>query len=168
MSLPERPRGEGRELLQTIWDLAFETGNWPSFAELDYRWDSQRESDVVEVLRLLPEGFVNGIDLRNQPQGTTRIGLTVAGAAACEGAQETLSAFLDFIRVATGVEKSWRPPPDNPEAQPSLTDQEYAGEARGLPAAGRQHLLRLLFLLIHSEPSVWMGTGGPMLRATGV
>jgi hypothetical protein len=161
MSLPEPPPGESRGLLQTIWNLAVKTGNWPTFAELDRRWDSQYDTDVLDILRQLPEGFANGIDLRIQPQPTSRIGLTVAGAAACEGAQETLSIFLDFVRVATGAEKGWLPPPDNPEAQPTLTDQEYARQARGLPAAGRQHLLRLLFLLIHSEPSVWTGTGGP-------
>lgn len=161
MSLPEPPPGEGHELLQAVWDLAFETGNWPTFAELDHRWDSRHHTDVLDVLRQLPEGFANGIDLHMQPQATTRIGLTVAGAAACEGTQEVLAIFLDFIRVATGVEKGWQPPPDTPEVQPSLTDQEYARQARELPAAGRQHLLHLLFLLIHSEPSVWMSTGGP-------
>jgi hypothetical protein len=161
MSLPEQPPGDALELLQTIWDLAFDTGNWPTFTELDHRWDSGHNSDVVEVLHQLPEGFTNGIDLRTQPQGTTRIGLTVAGAAVCKGAQETLSAFLDFIRVATGVERNWQPPPDNPEAQPGLTDQEYLGQAQELPTARRKHLLQMLFLLIHSEPSVWMSISGP-------
>lgn len=161
MTLPKPPAGEGLELLQTIWDLAVETGNWPTFTELDHRWDSRHDSDVIDVLRQLPDGFTNGIDLRTQPQGTTRIGLTVAGAAACAGAEQPLAIFLDFIRVATGVERGWQPPPDNPEATPGLTDQEYAREAQRLPAAGRPHLLRLLFLLIHSEPSLWMSTTGP-------
>jgi hypothetical protein len=97
MSLPQPPPGESRQLLQTIWDLAFETGNWPTFAELDHRWDSRHDTDVLDVLRQLPEGFANGIDLYTQPQATTRIGLTVAGAAACAGADETLATFLDFI-----------------------------------------------------------------------
>jgi hypothetical protein len=148
-------------LLQTIWDFASETGKWPTITELECRWDSQRNADIVEILSQLPEGVVNGSDVHDQPQGATRVGLTVGGAAACEGTQETLSAFLDFIRVATSVEESWRPPPENPEAPPCLTDQEYACEARGLPTAGRQQLLRLLFLLIHSELSAYLGTGGP-------
>jgi hypothetical protein len=160
MGLPELSHGESRRLLQVIWDFASETNRWPTLAEVDVRWDSHGYSHVVEILRYLPEGVVNGIDLPGQ-MNRTGIGLTVAGVAACEGTEETLSAFLDFIRVATVVEETWRPPPDNPEAQPSLTDQEYAGKAQGLPAAERQHLLQLLFLLIYSELSGLMGTGGP-------
>jgi hypothetical protein len=161
MSLPELSQGESRRLLQVIWDFASETNRWPTLAELDLRWDSHRFSHVVEILRQLPEGVVHGIDLPGQPHGTG-IALTVAGAAACEGTREPLSAFLDFIRVATTVADNWRPPPDNPEAQPSLTDHEYAGKAQRLPPAPQQdHLLRLLFLLIYSELSGLMGTGGP-------
>jgi hypothetical protein len=161
MTLPDPPQGESRQLLQAIWDMTFQTGQWPTFAQLDRRWDSSHDTDVADVLRQLPEGFANGFDPRSQPQGNTRICLTVAGAAACDGAQETLSVFLDFIRVATGVEKGWEPPPDSPDATPSLTDQEYVSQAHGLPAAGRVLLLQLLFELLHTESSVWTGLNGP-------
>ena len=144
-----------------IWDLADESENWPTFGELDRRWDSQHDSDVMEVLRELPKGLINGIDLHVYPQETTRIALTVAGAVACKASGTTLTVFLDFVRIATESERGWQPPAGDPEAQPSLTDQDYADRSAVLPEAGREHLLRMLYLLIHSEPSVWTGLGGP-------
>jgi hypothetical protein len=161
MTLPTLPPGEGQQLLQTIWDLAFQTYAWPMFAELDHRWDSSHDSDVLDVLRELPPGLVNGADLHTQPQSTTRICLTVAGAATCRGAEETLKIFLDFIRVATSIEQGWLPRPDQPDAVPTLTDAEYVSQSRALPAAGRPYLLQLLFQLIKTETSVWDGLHGP-------
>jgi hypothetical protein len=161
MSLPEPPPGDGCHVLQTIWDLTFQSRIWPTFNELDHRWDARHDTDVTDVLRDLPDGLVDGFDRRVPPQPTTRICLTVAGAAICQGAQETLAAFLDFLRVATGVERGWFPPSDDPDASPALTDEEYARQARDLPAAGREPLLQLLFQIIRSEASVWAGLGGP-------
>lgn len=161
VTMPQPPPGESLQVLWTIWDLAFETGKWPTFGELDRRWDRQYETDVLHILSQLPEGLTNGFSTMPPPQDSTRIGLTVAGAAACQGARETLTAFLDFLRVATETEKAWRPPPETPEAHPSLTDQDYANLSHGLPAAGRQHLLQLLFRLIHSEYGAWNTLSGP-------
>lgn len=161
MTLPTPPPGEPSQALQAVWDIAFEMGRWPTFAELDRRWDSQHDSDVLDVLRDLPADLGTGFNSGVPPQASTRIALTVAGAAACQGATEALSVFLDFIRVATGYERAWRPPPDDPAAAPVLGEQEYVRQARALPAAGRPHLLRLVFILLQSETSLWMGLGGP-------
>ena len=86
MVLPEPPTGEPRQVLQAIWDHALATGTWPSFAQLDHRWDTDHESDVLDVLRQLRPGFTYGDDFRNEPSGSTAIGLTVAGAHCCHGA----------------------------------------------------------------------------------
>jgi hypothetical protein len=132
MALPEAPTGEPREVLQTIWDHAAETGKWPTFAQLDRRWDASHESDVLDVLRQLPPGFTYGDSFRTEPQDSTTIGLTVAGAHRRHGAGPALATFLDFIRVATRVQRGWQPPPDDPEAQPVITDQDYARHAGSL------------------------------------
>jgi DNA-binding PadR family transcriptional regulator len=161
MTLPEAPLGEGQALLQTVWDLAYAVRSWPTFAELDRRWDSRHDSDVIGILRQIPAGFITGYDARTEPQNSTKIGLTVAGAATCRNSQEVLAIFLDFIRVATTTEREWIPPSDDPDASPALTDQEYAKQARDLPAAGRSDLLRMLFQLVKSEPCGWGGLGGP-------
>ena len=161
MTLPEPPSGECRPLLQTVWDLAMEHLRWPTFDELDRRWDTSHDSDVIEVLRQMPAGFMTGFSASTPPQGSTAIGLTVAGAAACEGSQEVLAAFLDFIRVAATTQREWSPSADEPEGRPRLTDQEYAQQARGLPAAGRTDLLQMVFQLLKAEPNGWVGLGGP-------
>ena len=45
---------------------------------------------------------------------------------------------------------------------PSLTSDEFAARARHLPAGGRGHLLRLVFLILRVEPIWgWTGLGGP-------
>lgn len=163
MPLPKPPLEESGQLLQAIWGITVATLKWPTFAELDSRWDSEYETDVADILRDLPEGFVCGFDRRMPAQDTTAIGLTVAGAAVFQDtlAQEALLIFLDFLRVATGVQKGWQPPTGNPGARPSLTDTEYVNQAKGLPAAGRRDLLQLLFLLLRNETSIWSGLSGP-------
>lgn len=162
MALPECPAGETGQVLQVIWDHTAETGKWPTFTQLDRLWDADHESDVLEVLRSLPAGLVYGGNFQTPPQDSTAIGLTVAGANACGGAKEALSVFVDFIRVATTIQRRWKPPPgSDADAQPTMTDQDYAREALHLPTAGRQRLLLLLHLLIKAEPSLWIGLGGP-------
>jgi hypothetical protein len=161
MAMPEAPPGEDQALLQTIWDLAYAGLTWPTFAELDRRWDSRHDSDVIGVLRQIPAGFITGFDARTEPQNSTKIGLTVAGAAACQNSQEVLAIFLDFIRVAAATERAWSPTSDEPDARPTLTDQEYAKQARNLPAADRSDLLRMVFQLVKTEPCGWVGLGGP-------
>jgi len=163
MLLPVPPSGESRELLQAIWAFAVANHKWPTFAQLDSGWDSGHDTDVADVLRDLPEGFVYGFDRRIPAQDSTVISLTVAGVAACPDtlARETLEIFLDFLRVATSIQKGWQPPADNPDARPSLTDADYVREATVVPAAGRRDLLQLLFLLLHNETSAWSGLAGP-------
>jgi hypothetical protein len=58
MGLPEVPPGEFRDLLQEIWHAALETDEWPTFAELDHRWDSEHDIDVIGVLDRLPQGLL--------------------------------------------------------------------------------------------------------------
>ncbi len=161
MALPDPPKGEPRQVLQAIWDHALVTAKWPTLAQLDHRWDAHHDSDVLDVLRQIPSGFTYGDSFRTEPQWSAIIGLTVAGAHCCHGAGPALSAFLHFISVATRTQKEWQPPPDNPEAQPIITDQDYARHAGGMLGAKPRLFLLLLRLLIHSEPSLGIGLSGP-------
>lgn len=159
MTLPKAPTGPGRRLLQAIWDIAVETGNWPTFAELDRLLDSQYDIQAVDVLRAMPPGFLYGVGPSSPmpPMDSQEIGLTIAGVAACQNTSEILSVFVEFIQMATSTEKGWQSPTDQPDAQPSLTDVEFAAKARTLPAAGRDRLLQMLFLIFQTERNGWAG-----------
>jgi hypothetical protein len=159
MTLPEVPPGPSRHLLQVVWNIASETGHWPTFAELDRRLDSPYDIQALDVLRVMPEGFLYGVG-PNSPMplaDSHEIGLTVAGLAGCQNTSEILSVFIEFIQMATRLEKGWQPPPGQPDAQASLTDIEFASRARALPAAGRGRILQLLLLVIRTERNGWAG-----------
>jgi hypothetical protein len=151
--LPQLSPGPSRQLLQAVWELAFGEGRWPTFAELDRRLDSVYELQALDVLGEIPPGFLYGVGPNSPvpPPDSQEIGLTVAGVAACRNTDELLTVFVEFIQMATSIEKGWQPPPGQTDAMPSLTDAEFALHARTLPAARREHLLRLLFLLLQAE-----------------
>lgn len=132
---------------------------WPVFAELDRRLYSSHDIQVLDVVRAMPPGFLYGVGPNSPvpPGDTQEIGLTVAGIAACPDTSETLSVFVEFIQMATGTEKAWTPPTDDPARMPTVTDADFVARARTLPVAGREHLLRLLFLIIKTEGSGWAG-----------
>lgn len=132
---------------------------WPVFAELDRRLYSSYDIQVLDVMRVMPPGFLYGVGPNSPlpPGDTQEIGLTVAGVAACPNTDEILSVFVEFIQVATVTEKAWLPPSDDPARLPALTDGEFAARARTLPAAGREDLLRLLFLITKTEGAGWAG-----------
>jgi len=139
--------------------MACATLRWPAFAELDRRLYSLYDIQFLEVVRELPPGFLYGIGPNSpaQPADSQEIGLTVAGVAACKNTNEIMARFVEFIQMATAKEKSWQPPAGQPDGMPSLSDAEFASGARGLPAAGREHLLGLLFLILKTEAAGWAG-----------
>jgi hypothetical protein len=139
--------------------MATGTLRWPVFAELDRRLYSGFDIQALEVMRVMPPGFLWGIGPNSPvlPGEDQEIGLTVAGIADCPGTSEILSVFVEFIQVVTVTEKAWLPPPGEPAMQPTLTDADFAARSRTLPAAGREDLLRLLFLVIKAERAGWAG-----------
>ena len=159
MGLPQLSPGPGRQLLQAVWELASGAGRWPTFAELDRRLDSAFDLQALDVLREMPPGFLHGAGPNSQVPllDNEEIGLTVAGVAACRNTDELLMVFIEFVQMATGIEKGWQPPVGQPDAMPGLTDAEFALHARTLPAAGREHLLQLLFLMLQAERGGWAG-----------
>jgi hypothetical protein len=105
----------------------------------------------------MPPGLLFGVDTSSPvlPAESQKIGLTIAGVAACQNADEVLSVFTEFIRLATSIEKAWQPPDDQPTALASLSDTEFASRSRTLPPAKKDHLLRLLFLILQTEGAGW-------------
>ncbi|MGH9466466.1 MAG: TIR domain-containing protein [Terriglobales bacterium] len=146
-------------LLQTVWDLACGILHWPTFAELDRSLYTRHEIQALDVLREMPAGFLYGIGPTSPmpPTESQEIGLTVAGVEKCQNTSEILAVFIEFMQMATRTEKGWVPPPGQPDALPSLTEAEFASHASTLPAAGRDHILRLLFLILKTERMGWGG-----------
>ena len=132
---------------------------WPVYVELDRRLYSSYDIQVLDVIRVIPPGFLYGVGPNSPvpPGDTQEIGLTVAGIAACPNTNEILSVFVEFIQTAAVTEKAWVPPPDDPAMLPILTDADFAARTHTLPAAGRGHLLQLLFLIIKTERNGWAG-----------
>jgi hypothetical protein len=159
MAMPQLPSRPSRQLVQAVWELALGTLRWPTFAEWDRRLDSAYDVQALDALSEVPPGFLYGVG-PNSPvplPDSQEVGLTVAGVAACPNTSELLTMFVEFIQMATSVEKGWQPPPSQPDAKPSLSDTEFASRARMLPAAGRDHLLQLLLLILQTERGSWAG-----------
>jgi hypothetical protein len=165
MSLPMLQQPRCRQLAQAVWDLANANLRWSTFAELDRRLDSHHDLQAEEVIREMPPGFLYGFGPNSPvpPHDSQDIALTVAGVAACRDTSEALSIFLQLVQIAAATEKGWEPPPGAQDgAAPTLTTAQFAVQAPNLPAAGRQHLLQLVFLMLKPETSVgWTGLGGP-------
>ena len=75
------------------------------------------ETAVEELCPALLRGLDPNI--RQTPQLTQQLSLTVAGAANCTGSGPVLTAFLLMLRTAVEIEKAWRPP--SPGTMPQLT-----------------------------------------------
>jgi TIR domain-containing protein len=164
MSLPSLWPLPCRRLVQGVWDLANGNLRWPTFAELDRRLDHRYELQAEDVLKEMPPGFLYGYGPNSPvpPHDSQDIALTVAGVAACHNTKEILSIFLQLTQIAVFTEKGWEPPPGAPEGAAALTTAEFAAQASHLPAAGRPHLMQLVFLMLKAEPSWgWTGLSGP-------
>jgi hypothetical protein len=127
--------------------------------------DNEHDIDAWQAIRETPQDFLYGVGRQIEPQGNTEVGLTVAGAAVCEGAEETLAVFLAFVRAAAAMQKTWTPPDDDPEQDPSLSGEEFADQV-DMPQAERPALLARLGLFLSREPwgrSGWHqpSPGGP-------
>jgi predicted nucleotide-binding protein len=131
---------------------------WPTFAELD-RWvDRRYDIQIDDVLWEMPPGIMWGIDpaRRMIPSDSQEIGLTVAGVAACPNTDEMLSLYVEFVRLATEVERFWQPPLERPDALPDVREADFAGKSLLLPDIGADYL-RLLPLIIKVEQAGWAG-----------
>jgi predicted nucleotide-binding protein len=154
MPLPEPPSGESRELLQKILELTVEERNWPTFAQLERRWDFNHETEAADILCDLPEGFVCGFDRRRPTQGSAVMGLTLAGVAACDdlNSGSLVSNFETFVYMAVEFQR------EQSNANPIFADTELRSGLR-YPLTSEE--LQLLGLLIRNESSLWYTMSGP-------
>src|ERR1035437_474717 len=100
MAMP-RPSDKAEQLLlQTVWDLFFTKGKWPTFDEVDRRLYRAHEIDSHDVMRALPKELLYPPAQILPPQENEELRLTVAGAASCAGSNEDLLLFVDVVRLA--------------------------------------------------------------------
>jgi nucleoside phosphorylase len=158
VTMPEPVDDAQRLALTAIWDSLVRDGRWPTFHELDQRLNREHDLDAAQLLPRVPPGLLYGVGHgSNVFIGTeTRVGLTVAGAAATGRAQRELGLFLDVVRHAVELERDFDPPTDNPHLRPVLTSTD-AAELLGLISAQDQEVLNRLGALLVAEQ--WGSTG---------
>lgn len=83
-----------------------ESWRWPTLADLEQALVHRDGLQAWDVLGGLPDGLVVALpgDISSSASESELIGLTVAGAAACDGARETLDALFGLVRTAAQLE----------------------------------------------------------------
>ena len=132
----------------------------PPSPKLDHRWDAGHDSDVLDVLRQLPPGFTYGEQIRHRAprqhrhRADSRWYELLPGRSQHSSPSSTSSALLPASR-----KNGSHPQTTHKPSRPSPT--RTTPRAGGLLGAEPRHLLLLVRLLINSEPSLWIGLGGP-------
>jgi predicted nucleotide-binding protein len=139
-------------LLQMMWGLFSLKAKWPTFQEIDRKFDRAYEQDIVDVTRKMPNGLIvpQNLQYLNPDQ---EIKLTIAGVAACDGSAELLGLFLGAVRLAAALEAELLESDD----EPTLTSDSLRALGSGvmLPVAGREQVLIQLGLLLGAESWGW-------------
>jgi predicted nucleotide-binding protein len=151
--MPTPPAGRCQQLVQATWNFAQEQLRWPTFAELDRMVDRDFGIEILGALREMPPGILYGAGPGSPaiPADSQRIGLTVAGIAACPGTDEILSLYIDFIQLATQAERNWRPPSGKPDSGPQLGIGDLYSHTRVKARSAHE----ILPLIIETEQMGW-------------
>jgi len=153
VGVPVPTDDDQRRLLQMTWDVFSGDAKWPTFAEIDRKLYRVFDLDARQVAQSLPAELL--YPPMNLPlPGDQQMRLTIAGAAACQGSEEDQRYFLQIIRYAAEVEKSWTGPPVEETEDAVLTAASVRRDVT-LPAAGRDSLLARLGQLLAVEPWGW-------------
>lgn len=156
-ALPKPADDQVRLLLQIVWSQLTRGAHWPSYGVVDRLLHQQHRLDVDDLLRRTSEQLLLGGRGAGgaAPTAEDQLRLTVAGAAACEGAEEAVQAFLRGVRIAARLEG------EHPvgASEPSLTADQLIegasdGTRRSTPDGAR--LARQVGLLLLFEP--WTGS----------
>jgi len=153
--LPELSE-QAAQILQSAWDLFFAAGDWPTVGEMARHVDRLYGIDLETAVRGIPPGFLRDIRPEWLPPDNQPFGLTVAGAASVRGADDEVQAFVQAVRLAADLDRTWQPPSADPDALPTLTP-ELLASAVPLPAAGRSEVLRRVGALLLVENWGWSG-----------
>lgn len=141
-------------LLQTVWDRLAAGTHWPAYRAIDRELHREHDLDIDVILRRTPQTLLLGGRFRGavRPGPGEQLSLSVAGAAACTGAELALRIVLAAVRLAARAERG-----DLSETQdPVVTFEEAVADANvHLGPDQRRGLARQTGLLLHAEP--WTG-----------
>jgi TIR domain len=158
VAMPTPTDDDQQHLLQVVWDLCVTHSKWPTFVQVDRKLDRDFNLDALAVgQRLQPELLYPPLGGWLAPDQELR--LTIAGAVACAGTEEDVRYFLEVVRFAAELERSWPGRPIEETDEPVLKAPDVVQRLQ-FPAAGREALLTrlgLLGLLLEVESWGWQG-----------
>jgi hypothetical protein len=158
MPIPSTPAQT--QVLQTIWDIFFQSSAWPTFTEVDRQLDQHYDIDIVQATESMP-GDLMQPPKPNAWQKDEPLRLTIAGAAACNGSAEDLGIFLAAVRLAARIQREFIGSPGDED--PSLTPADLR-RCILLPAAGRDRTLARVGQLLLVERWGWSAGGSGRVK----
>lgn len=138
--MPAAGSDDGRRLVQTIWSLFEQVGDWPTVGQVANRLDLRHDVAFVDVLPEVPAALFYGVHPGRVPSDEETIGLTIAGAAAAQGSAEDLRLVVAAVGLAARMQQGWEPPAANSGAELTFAATDLDKEVL-VPAAGRSVLL---------------------------
>lgn len=156
MSAPIPPQitNDQRKVLQAIYDIAWDTGEWPKFGTI--RRPLMRQGvDVRTVLEGLMPRYVRGNGWNISPQDDENLRLTLRGFNEIEGGRTTvIPLFLNALKYFIAVEREYEPINDIMQPTVGRSDlAEHLVPIRGLEAA--TSLASRLKLVLLEESGHW-------------
>lgn len=160
--IPSQITNDQRKVLQAIYDIAWDKGEWPKFGVIR-RPLTRQGVDVGTVLEELMPRYVRGNGWNISPQDDENLRLTLRGFNEIEGGRTTvIPLFLSALKYFIDVEREYEPIDE--KMQPTVRNSdlaEYLSPIRGLNTA--TSLASRLGLVLLEESGHWnMGTShGP-------
>ena len=144
----------GRQLVEAVWDLFEQSGSWPTVGEVAHRLDRRYDLAFEDALPDVPAGLLYGVHPGRIPSDGETIGLTLAGAAAVEGAAEDLQLVVAAIGLAARLQQTWDPPTADRDTELSFTASDLARHEE-ISTAGRALPLARVGALLRTENWGW-------------
>ncbi len=157
-AMPAAGSDDGRRLVQTIWSLFEQVGDWPTVGQVANRLDLRHDVAFEDVLPEVPAALFYGVHPGRVPSDEETIGLTIAGAAAAQGSAEDLRLVVAAVGLAARMQQGWEPPAANSGAELTFAATDLDKEVL-VPAAGRSVLLARVGALLRTENWGWKIAG---------
>jgi hypothetical protein len=147
------PTREQQMVLDTVAPVYLKYGQWPTWAWLEETLDRQSLS-ASEILAGFPREFSVGYGYlwptrQSAPTPQDRVGLTVAGLAHVEPAEQLVSHFLNLVDALGTIRAGARLDPFS-ETRPTFNRDQVMADR--LPATA---LESLVVPLLAKEPATW-------------
>ncbi len=143
-------------MIQAVYDVFRESGEWPVVDAIDRIADERWDLDSYAVLRSIPEDLAQ-FD-RRVLRDDTGIRLRVRAISLCDDADDDLALFIRTVRWLAERERAFRPSSPHQAEQARVTSEQLASD---LAAEGRQVdslALRKLWVLAEVERLSWGGS----------